>query len=256
MSIHPTAIVSPKAKLGADVTVGAFAIIDDDVIIGDKCVIGPRAHIEFTEMGANNFIGEGSMIGAAPQDLKYKNERSFVKIGSNNVFREYVSIHRATHEGESTVIGDSNFFLTMAHVAHDCKVGNRVVLINNVGMSGHVTVHDGAVISGYTLIHQHARIGSYVMAGGGTKIVKDVPPFMMIDGNPAAIHGLNKLGLKRNGFSPERIKIIEDMYAIFIRDKNLLFAEAVKKIEDTIPKNDDVNYFIDFIKNSKRGIER
>jgi UDP-N-acetylglucosamine acyltransferase len=256
MSIHSTAIVSPKAKIGKNVDVGAFVIIDDDVVIGDNCTIAPRAHIEFTEMGENNYIGEGSMIGAAPQDLKYKNERTFVQIGKNNIIREYVSIHRSTHEGAATVLGDSNFLLTMVHIAHDCVLGSRNIMINNVGMSGHVTLHDNAVISGYSLIHQHVRIGSYVMMGGGSKIVKDVPPFMMIDGNPSEIHGLNKLGLKRNGFSPERIKILEHMYTHFFRDKSMIFADAVKKIEETIPLNDDVRYFLEFLKNSKRGLSR
>jgi UDP-N-acetylglucosamine acyltransferase len=256
MSIHSTAIVSPKAALGKNVTVGAFAIIDDDVVIGDNCTIAPRAHIEFTHMGANNYIGEGAMIGAAPQDLKYKGDLTFVRIGSNNVIREYVSIHRAVRLNDETVIGDSNFLLTMVHIGHDCRVGNNNTMINNVGMSGHVVLHDHAVISGYALIHQHVKIGSYVMMGGGTKIVKDVPPFMMIDGNPSKIHGLNKIGLKRNGFSAERIRILEHMYTHFFRNKTLLFADAVKKIEETIPQNEDVKYFLDFLKNSERGVSR
>jgi len=207
MSIHPTAIVSPKARLGLNVEVGPFAIIDDDVIIGDNCVIAPRSHIEFTVMGSGNYIGEGSMIGAAPQDLKYKNEHTLVTIGDNNVFREYVSIHRATHEGEATMIGNNNFFLTTVHITHDCKIGNKVTMINNVGMSGHCVVHDCAVISGYAMFHQHVRVGRYAMVGGGSKIIKDVPPFVTIDGNPAAVHGLNKIGLKRNGFSAERVSL-------------------------------------------------
>jgi UDP-N-acetylglucosamine acyltransferase len=256
MGVHSTAIVSSKAKLGSNVTVGAFAIIDDDVVIGDNCVIAPRCHIEYTEMGSGNYIGEGSMIGAAPQDFKYKNERSMVKIGDNNIIREYVSIHRATHEGSATVVGNNNFFMTMVHIAHDCKIGSKITIINNTGISGHSTVDDFAVLSGYTLIHQFVRIGSYAMVGGGTKLVKDVPPFMMINGNPSEIHGLNKLGLKRNGFSSERIKILEDLYSIFIRDKTLLLAEAVKKISETMPQNDDIKYFLEFVKNSKRGINR
>jgi UDP-N-acetylglucosamine acyltransferase len=256
MNIHPTAIVSPKAKLAESVTVGPFAIIDESCEIGENCVIAARAHVEYTVMGSSNYIGEGAMIGAAPQDLKYHNEPSMVKIGSNNVIREYASIHRATHEGAATVLGDSNFLLTMVHIAHDCVIGNKNTIINNVGMSGHVTLDNCAVISGYALIHQHVRIGSYVMLGGGSKIVKDVPPFMMIDGNPSQIHGLNKVGLKRNGFTPERIKILEHLYTHFFRDKSLLFADAVEKIEETIPMNEDVKYFLEFIKNSQRGVSR
>jgi UDP-N-acetylglucosamine acyltransferase len=256
MSVHPTAIVSPTAKLGSNVSVGAFAIIEDNVIIGDNCIISPRAHIESAEIGTNNYIGDGAIIGAAPQDLKYNNEKSFVKIGNDNVFREYSSVHRATHEGKATIVGDGNFIMTLSHIGHDCVVGNRNIMINGVALAGHVTMHDGAVLSAYTLVHQHCRIGNFVMAGGATKIVKDIAPYCMVDGNEAKIHGLNKLGLKRNGFTSEKIKAIEEMYSIFFRDKTLLFAEAVTKIETAIPQTDEVKYFVEFVKNSKRGIER
>ncbi len=253
--IHSTAIVSDKAKIGSNVSIGAYAIIDDDVKIGDNCVIGPRVHLESCVLGNNNFIGEGSLIGGPPQDLKYNNEKSTVRIGDNNVIREYVTIHRATHEGEATVIGDSNFIMTMAHIGHDCRIGNKVIMVNSIGMSGHCEVDNGAFISGHTLIHQFCRIGRNVMVGGGTKITKDVPPFVMISGDTAAVHGLNKVGLKRAGFGPDRLRVLEQLYSIFFREK-LLFAEAVKKIKDTLPQNEDVTAFLDFVTASKRGIER
>ena len=254
--IHPTAIIAKSAKLGSGVKVGPYAIIDEDVIIGDNCVIGAHAHIESTAMGTGNYIGDGAIIGAAPQDLKYNNEKTSVKIGNNNTIREYASIHRATHEGESTILGNNNFMMTLSHVAHDCNVGNNCIFINGVALAGHVTVHDNAVLSAYTVVHQHCRIGKFVMAGGATKIIKDIAPYCMVDGNDATINGLNKIGLKRNGFKTETIKAIEDMYSIFFRDKTLLFADAVKKIEQTIPQTEEIKYFVDFVKASKRGIER
>ncbi|MEI7541875.1 MAG: acyl-ACP--UDP-N-acetylglucosamine O-acyltransferase [bacterium] len=254
--IHATAIIAKSAKLGAQVKVGPYAIIDENVVIGDNCFIGPHAHIEAATIGNGNYIGDGAIIGAAPQDLKYKNEKTFVKIGNNNVIREYASIHRASHEGEATILGDNNFLMTLSHVAHDCVLGNNIILINGVALAGHVTIHDNAVLSAYTLVHQNCRVGKFVMAGGGTKIIKDIAPFCMVDGNNATINGLNKLGLKRNGFKPESIKAIEDMYAIFFRDKTLLFAEAINKIEKTIPQTEEVKYFVEFVKASKRGIER
>lgn len=254
--IHPTAIIAKSARLGANVKVGPYAIIDEDVVIGDNCIICAHAHIESTVMGMGNYIGDGAIIGAAPQDLKYNNEKTSVNIGNNNVIREYASIHRSTHENAPTVLGDNNFLMTMSHVAHDCVVGNNIIFVNGVALAGHVTVHDGTVLSAYTVVHQNCRIGKFVMAGGATKIIKDIAPFCMVDGNDATINGLNKIGLKRNGFKPDAIKAIEDMYSIFFRDKTLLFAQAVKKIEETIPQTDDVKYFIDFVKASKRGIER
>ncbi|MCE5299589.1 MAG: acyl-ACP--UDP-N-acetylglucosamine O-acyltransferase [Spirochaetia bacterium] len=254
--IHPTAIVSPKAKLGVNVKVGPFAIIDDDVVIGDNCEISARTHIQHAELGSGNYIGEGTLIGCAPQDLKYKNEPTMVIIGDNNMIREYTTIHRSTHVGDATRIGNSCFIMSYDHIAHDCKIGNKVIMINSVAMSGHCTVDDCAVISGDVMIHQFVRIGGYVMLGGGSKITKDVPPFVMLDGNPAQLHGLNKLGLKRNGFSAERIKIIEDMFLILFRDKSMLFADAQKKVREALPQNDDVKYMLEFVANSKRGIER
>jgi UDP-N-acetylglucosamine acyltransferase len=253
--IHPAAIVSPKAKVGTNVKIGPFAVIDGDVTIGDNCIIDAKAHLQFCEIGPNNYIGEGALIGGAPQDLKYKNERTFVKIGSNNTIREYVTIHRATHEGEATIVGDDNFIMAYVHFGHDCRIGNKIIAINSIAMAGHCSVDDGAVISGMVTLHQHCRVGRYAMVGSSTRISKDIPPFVTAEGNEAKIHGLNKVGLKRNGFSGERIKIIQELYSIFFREK-LLLAEAVKKIEISLPQNDDVKYFIEFIRTSKRGVER
>lgn len=255
MDIHSTAIISPKAKLGKNIKIGAFAIIDDDVVIGDNCVIEPKAHIQFAEIGSGNYIGESALIGGPPQDLKYDNKRTLVKIGNNNVIREFFTMHRATHEGEATTLGDGCFIMAYSHFAHDCKIGNKVIVANNLAMAGHCTVDDNAYISGMVTVHQFCRIGSFAMIASSTRISKDMPPFVMAEGNDVRLHGLNKTGLKRAGFTAERIKVLEDLYSIFFREK-LVFAEAVKKIEVTLPQNEDVKYFLEFIKSSKRGIER
>lgn len=254
--IHETALVSKKAKIGKNVKIGAFAIIDDGVEIGDNCEIGPRAHLlDGTKIGNNNYIGEATLIGNAPQDKKFKGLKTYVYIGDNNVIREYVTIHKSTYEGKATLIGNGNFIMTMAHIAHDCKIGNNTVIVNYAGLSGHIQVDDYAFISGLTAIHQYVRIGAYSMVGGGLRISMDVVPFMMVADNPARMIGINKVGLKRHGFTKEKIKIIETLHRIFFKSK-LQLKEAISKIEFELPKIEEVKYFIDFIKNSQRGILR
>jgi len=254
--IHKTAIVSEKAKIGKNVNIGHFAIIDDEVEIGDNCEIGPKVHLlNGTKIGNNNYIGEGTLIGNDPQDLKFKGQKTYVYIGNNNVIREYVTIHKSTIEGNATLVGNNNFIMTMAHIAHDCKIGNNIIIVNYAGISGHVEIHDFAFISGLTPIHQNVRIGSYAMIGGGEKITMDVAPFMMAADSPTRIIGVNKVGIKRRGFTKEKIETIEMMYKIFFRS-GLQAKEALAKIENELPKIEEVSYFINFIKNSKRGILR
>jgi UDP-N-acetylglucosamine acyltransferase len=254
--IHPSAIVSQEAKIGANIEVGPFAIIDDDVVIGDNCKIGPKAHIiNGARLGNNNFIGEGSLISDAPQDLKYKDEPTQTIIGDNNVIREYVTIHRSTKEGEATRMGNNNFIMTMAHIAHDCVVGNHVIIVNYTGLTGHIHVDDHAFISGLTAIHQNVRIGAYAMVGGGIRVSKDVMPFVMVSEDPLQVFGLNLVGLKRKGFTNEKIRILKDMYKIFFEDK-LVLKDAIERIQKEIPQIDEVKYFIEFAQNSKRGLTR
>lgn len=254
--IHPTAIVSEKAKLGSNVKVGAFAIIDDDVIIGDNTEIAARVHIkDGSRIGSGNYIGEGTIISDIPQDLKFKGEPSFVEIGNNNIIREYVTVHRSTSPGGITKIGSNNFLMVMVHVAHDCTIGNEIIIVNNTGLSGHVCIDDFAFVSGMTAVHQNVRIGSYSMTGGGMRINQDVAPFTMVGGDIAAVHGCNKVGLKRRGFSKERISVIEDIFSIYFREK-LLSQEALSKIEEKYPNNPDAGYFVSFVRSSKRGITR
>jgi len=254
--VHKTALVSDKAKLGANVKVGAFAIIDDDCVIGDNTEIAPRAHImNGARIGSGNYIGEGTIIADKPQDLKFTGETSYVEIGDNNVIREYVTIHRSTTPGKATKIGSNNFLMVMVHVAHDCVIGSNIIIVNNAGISGHVHIDDFAFVSGMTPIHQNVRIGSYAMIGGGMRIVQDIAPFAMVGGDTTGIHGINKLGLKRRGFAKERIEKIEDFFHIYFREK-LLSAEALKKIEEKYPSDPDASYFTGFIRGSKRGMTR
>ncbi len=254
--IHNTAIVSPKAKIGKNIKIGPFTIIDADVVIGDNVELGPKVHIlNGTIIGNNNYIGEGTLIGNDPQDLKYKGGRAFVKIGDNNVIREYVTIHKSNTEGNSTIIGNNNFIMAMAHIAHDCVIGNNVIIVNFAGLSGHIHIDDYAFISGLTAIHQNVRIGAHAMVGGGIRVPKDVMPFVMVSEDPIKVFGLNIVGLKRRGFTSEKIKILEKVYKIFFQEK-LLLKDALKKIEQEVEQIDEVKYFIEFAKNSKRGLVR
>jgi len=254
--IHETAIVSKEAKIGKNANIGPFAIIEGRVEIGDNVEIAARAHIiDGAIIGDNNYIGEGTIISDKPQDTKYKNEKSFVRIGSNNVIREYVTIHRATHEGEATVIGNDCFIMLMAHIAHDCKIGNSVIMVNHAGLAGHIEVGDYAFISGHALAHQHTRIGAHAMVGGATRVVKDVMPFVTVADDPLRNFGLNKVGLKRRGFTPEKLAILGKMYKIFFRDK-LVLEDALKKIESEVEQIDEVKLFVEFARTSERGLTR
>jgi len=254
--IHNTAIVSEEAKLGKGVKVGPFAIIDGGTEIGDNTEIGPRAHIiSGAVIGSGNSIGEGTIVSGAPQDLKYKGEKTTVKIGNNNVIREYVVIHRAASAAGATSIGDNCFILGNAHVAHDCVIGSNVVIVNYAGLSGHVVVEDHAFVSGLTAVHQGVRIGAYSMVGGGIRLSQDVAPYMTVSGQPARFIGVNKTGLKRNGFSKEVIGRIEDAASIFFR-QNLMAKEAIEKIQASIPACPEIEHFIGFVRSSKRGMLR
>jgi UDP-N-acetylglucosamine acyltransferase len=254
--IHPTALVSPEARIGSNANIGPFAIIDGDVEIGDNVEVGAKAHIiDGSRIGNNNFIGEGSIISGAPQDLKYKGEKTFVKLGNNNVIREYVTIHRATHEGGATVIGNDNFIMTMAHIAHDCKLGNNIIIVNTAGITGHVEIGDYAFISGLTGIHQNVRVGAHAMVGGGCRVTQDVMPFVMVSEDPLHVFGLNKVGLRRRGFTKHQLDVLEQVYRIFFKDK-LLVKEAIAKIESEVEQTPEVRLFVEFATGAKRGITR
>ena len=252
--IHPTAIVDPAAQLGTGVVVGPYCIIGPDVTLGDGCWL--QHHVTIAgpaRIGRNNrFFAYGS-IAQQTQDLKYKGEPTYVEIGDDNCFREFVSVHRATFPGEFTRIGSRGNFLAYAHIAHDCIVGDDVIFSNNGTLAGHVQVGDHAIIGGLSAIHQFCRIGRFAILGGCTKIVQDVPPFMIADGNPAEIRGINKVGLERHAFSAETIREIKEAYRILYR-QDLNVKAAAEQIREKLQPIAEITQLLDFLATTERGI--
>jgi UDP-N-acetylglucosamine acyltransferase len=252
-NIHPSAIIDPKVRLGKNVIVGPGAIIDAGCMIGDDCEI--RAHAIITgasKIGSGNQIGYGAIIGAEPQDSAFKKTvQSRVVIGDRNVIREYVTIHRGTTEGSQTVVGNENFLMVGAHVAHNCTIGNNVTLVNNVLLAGHVEVHDRAFLGGGAVVHQHCRIGELVMLKGLARINRDVPPYMMaVEESIAA--GLNRVGLKRAGIKPDARRDIQRAFDLLYKS-GLNVSQAVERIDREI-QCVEVQKITAFIRASKRGI--
>lgn len=256
VKIHPTAIVSSEAEIGEDTEIGPFAIIEGNAVIGRKCVVGAYSCIYRTVMmGDENVIFPYASIGAPHQFLKYKDEAGKVVIGNRNTFREFTTVHPGTPEYRSeTVIGDDNYFMIGVHIAHDCSVGSRNVFANLTSLSGCVMVGDDVVFGGMSGIHQHVRIGSYAMVGGGTMIPMDVPPFCLAAGNRAELHGLNEIGLRRKGFSTERISKLRKAYKILFLS-GLRREQAIQRAKDEVG-GEDVEFMIEFIISSKRGVLR
>jgi UDP-N-acetylglucosamine acyltransferase len=255
--IHPTALVDPQAKLGAGVQVGAYAVIGAQVELGDGCRVGHHATIEGpSKIGARNEFFPYAAIGFKTQDLKYKGEPTYLEIGEGNTFREFCTIHRGTGAGEKTVIGDGNLFLAYSHVAHNCIVGNHTIFSNNATLAGHVVVDDYAIISGLSAVHQFCRIGAHSIIGGCAKIVQDVPPYLIVDGNPAQLRGVNHVGLERCGFAEGDIKALRRVYRL-LADKTLNFSQALEKIEaGEDADNAHVKVLVNFFRTTKRGVIR
>ncbi|TAN42282.1 MAG: acyl-ACP--UDP-N-acetylglucosamine O-acyltransferase [Nitrospirae bacterium] len=256
-SIHPSAIVDPKSEIGAQVTIGPFCIVKEGVRIKKGTTLLSHVVVEgSTEIGENCTIHPFASIGMAPQDLKYKGENTRLVIGDNNIVREYASIHRASVGGDgSTVIGNDNFLMGYVHIAHDCKVGNSVIMANGVNLSGHVTVENHVVIGGLSGLHQYTRVGEYAMVGGASKIVQDAPPYMIVAGHEAKLFGLNTIGLKRHGFDDSEVNDLKKAYKILFREKRTL-SDAIMKINAEIPVTDHIRHLITFIEENKRGICR
>ncbi len=255
-NIHPTAIIEKGAEIGDNVTIGAYAYVGSKVRMGNGCEIHHHATVDGnTELGENNRVFPYAAIGGQTQDLKYKGGNPGVRIGSNNCFREYMSVHAATSDGDFTVIGSHNNFLAYTHIAHDCNVGSHVIFSNCATLAGHVTVYDYVIIGGLTAAHQFTRIGEHCMIGGMTRIPQDVPPFMMMEGHtPPKIFGINKIGLERRGFSPERVEVIKNLYRIFYRD-GLNRTQAKERVAQEMDINDpDVARFLEFVNSSQRGL--
>lgn len=257
MKIHPTAIISPDAQLAEGVEVGPYTIIGSDVKIGKETVIGPHVVIDdYTHIGEGCRIFQFCSIGAVPQDLKFGGEKTRVIIGDFNTIREFVTIHRGTtHDIGATIIGNHNLLMAYTHVAHNCKLGDHVIMSNAATLAGHVHVEDYAIISGLTGVHQFCRVGEHCMIGGCSAAVKDIPPYTIAQGNHAKLFGLNLIGLKRRNFSEQTIKAISDAYRIIFRSK-LLLEDALKKAEAEVEDLPEVRKFIKFIKDSERGVCR
>jgi UDP-N-acetylglucosamine acyltransferase len=256
-NIHESAIVHPHAKIGKDVIIGPYAIIGENAEIGDGCVIGPHVVIEgWTKIGVGNKFFHGATIGCEPQDLKFKGEKSDLVIGDYNVVRENVTISRGTEGGGGeTRVGSHNLFMAYSHIAHDCQVGNHIVIANGSALAGHVVVEDRVVIGGLVGIHQFTKVGKMAMVGACTKVVKDIPPFVMVDGNPAKVSGINVVGLRRNGLSPEVRDEIKKAYRILYRC-NLIIAQAIEQMEQELQASPEIDHFIRFLRNADRGICR
>jgi len=253
--VHPTAIISSEVEIGDNVEIGPYAIIEGKVKIGNNCKIGPFVHIQgYTEIGENTKIFTGAIIGSIPQDLKYKGDITYLKIGKNNTIREYVTINPGTSLGEETIIGDNNLIMAYAHIAHNCKIGNNVIIANSGTLAGHVEINDYAIIGGLVGIHQFCRIGKHSIIGGCSKVVMDIIPYIVADGHPARPYGINVIGLKRRNFSEEKIKILNDVYKIIFRSE-LNTTQALKKLEE-MNNFEEIKDIIEFIKSSQRGIAR
>jgi UDP-N-acetylglucosamine acyltransferase len=255
--IDARAVVSPQAQLAQDVSVGPFSIVGPGVQIGPRTVIGPHAVVNGpTTIGADNRIFQFASIGDAPQDKKYQGESTRLEIGDRNVFRESCTINRGTtHDKGVTRIGHDNLFMAFSHVAHDCIVGSNTVFANCASLGGHVEIGDWAILGGLTAVHQFARIGAHAFLGGGSILSRDVPPYVMVAGNPAVPHAVNAEGLKRRGFSEEQIKNIREAYRILYRSE-LKLADALARLAPLAQAQPEIRVFVDFIQSSARSLAR
>lgn len=256
--IHPSAIVSPMAKLGKNVLVGPYCVIGANVELGDDCVLHSHVVLEgHSKFGCANEFFPFCMIGGKSQDLKYLGEPTHLSVGDHNVFRENTTVHRSTLADVPTRIGSHNLLLCYAHVAHDCQLGDHIILSNSVGLAGHIIVEDHAIISGFAAAHQFCRIGTHSIVGGLSKIVQDVPPFMIVDGNPAATRGLNLVGLQRRGFSEDALKQLKAAYKKLFLKKETNLATSLSSLKAThAADTPQVAHLIDFIEKSQRGVVR
>src|SRR4030043_635870 len=255
--IHPTAIIDQNVEIDEETYIGPFCIIREGAHIKKGTKLFSNVIIEGnTEIGEDCIIYPFTSIGLPPQDLKYKGEKTGLKIGNNNIIREYTTIHRASVGGDGiTTIGDNNFFMAYVHIAHDCKIGSSVIMSNVATLAGHVIVEDHTYIGGLVAVHQFTRIGAYSMVGGFSGIGQDIPPYTIASGARAKLFGINIIGLKRHGFSDTTIKELKKAYKILFREKRTL-KDAKKKIQEDLPYTDEIKHLIEFIQKNKRGICR
>jgi UDP-N-acetylglucosamine acyltransferase len=256
--IHPTAIIDPKAKIGEGIEMGPYSVIEKGVSIGEGTKIGPHVVIrEGTQIGKGCQIFQFASIGEAPQAFAYKGEKTFLLIGDQNIIRECVTLHRGTvMGGGKTVIGNGNYFMAYSHVAHDCHIGNQVVMANGAALGGHILIEDHAIIGALSAVHQFCRVGTHAFISGLTGVSLDIPPYMLAAGNRAKLFGLNTVGLKRHHFSEEILKALKKAYRILFRS-GLTLEKATKMLEeDKISQTKEIQHLLDFIQHSKRGISR
>ena len=251
--VHPTAIIHPSAELGVGVKIGPYCVIGPDVRIGDGTRLESHVVIErYTTLGKNCHIGASAVLGGVPQDYKFHGERSFLDIGDNNIIREFCTIHRASGEEESTTIGNNNMLMAYCHIGHNCKLGNGITMANMAGVSGHVLIEDKVVLGGMAGVHQNVRIGKLAMVGGMSKVVVDIPPFMMADGRPIKVYDLNVIGLRRNGVAPRVRAGLRHSYKLLYRS-SLNISQALSRIEAEVESSEELTYLLGFIKNIKCG---
>lgn len=255
-TIHPTAIVDTKAELADNVEVGPYSIIEGDVMIAEGTKIQSHALIASgTRLGKNIFVGKGAVLGTKPQDLKFKDEKTYLEVGDNTVIREFATLNRGTSYSYKTIVGQNCFLMAYIHIAHDCVIGNNVIIANAVNMAGHVIIEDFAGVGGLTAIHQFVRLGQHCFVGGGLRIPKDVPPYILAMGEPLRYGGTNHVGLSRRGFSKEVLLEIRRAYKLIYRS-TLTVSEAVAKIEETLKPLPEIRNIVEFVKKSERGIIR
>ncbi len=257
VKIDPTAQVHPTAEMDSGVEIGPYTVINEGVRIGKNSKIFSHVVIDkWTTIGEDCEVYQFSSIGAPPQDLGYKGEKTELIVGNNNIIREFVTMHRATTKGDGkTECGDNNLFMNYVHIAHDCKVGNHVIMANAATLGGLVDIDDHAIVGGLVAIHQHVRIGAYCIIGGGSIVRMDIPPYVMAAGNKARLYKLNSVGLRRQGFSEEALAEITTAYNILFKS-SLTLKKAMEKLSNDLPDSEHARTFLDFLNSSKRGIVR
>ncbi|MGH7570022.1 MAG: acyl-ACP--UDP-N-acetylglucosamine O-acyltransferase [Gemmatimonadales bacterium] len=252
--IHRTALIDPTAQLGADVAIGPYAIVGPRVTVGERCALGAHSVLERNvKLGAGVKVGAGTILGGDPQDLKFKGEETWVEVGDGTIIREYCTVNRGTTATGKTGIGQRCFIMTYVHIAHDCVIGNDVILANGIQMAGHVTVDDRAIISGLTPIHQFVRIGMFAFVGGGSRVNQDVPPFTKAVGNPVHLYGLNSVGLQRAGYAPEVKLALKRAYRLLF-NSDLTVSQGIARARTELPAVPEVETFLRFVEESQRGV--
>lgn len=252
--IHPTALVDSSAELGTNVQVGPYAIVGEHCVVGDGCILEPRAILERNvRLAPNVSIGVGSVIGGDPQDLKFQGEETWVEIGEGTRVREYSTINRGTAESRKTSVGSNCFLMSYVHLAHDCHVGDGVIISNGTQVAGHVTIEDRAILSGLVAVHQFVKIGRFAFVGGCSRVAKDVPPFLKAVGNPIKLYGLNSIGLQRAGFAEDVVRELKRAYRLFFRSE-LNLSQAMERAQAELKPFPEVDHFVRFLGESGRGV--